>query len=480
MNNRAQKLMSNSLRMLKDNIDTEVVPDIEGQIEIIDLDLSTSEPNLLEDRLAQHPTKPIIVLSLQETPTNEVIYIKKPLQSADLLAALKKAKTVLQTKILVNTEGTTFETEVTLSNQDKIFSPDSQIKEDLPKKIKWTRSSDKLDSSVAVSAGPVVMHEAEQSTGNFSSLSNDLPRVVKWTREIRPLNASDDMPTELDDFLIAEIKEESIVENNGIAVSREVSSVKFDLASPNKPAEADEGTVAIKTSEIMGIWADESSSEKKKIVWQRNIAADGFNITELNVTSNKKPQINKATISRVNSEKLYQQPKDEVGDQKKVKRKSVSRTVNRLSFQSEIAKRKKMSHLSDFLSRNSAQDFDLESGFVNKRRSVRYAFANLKGYFIPNSIIFRHKRKTILILDISSKGAYVRCNSKLKLKTKGLLVFDLGLAAVYKVPCQIGRVHGGSYSIIFNENNHELCDFLIDSGRMFEIKTYQKIAKTKK
>lgn len=483
MNNRAQKLMANSLRMLKDSIDTEVVSDIEGQVEIIDLDLSTSDPNLLEDRLAQHPTKPIIVLSLQETLSNEVMYIKKPLQSAALLVALKKAKTVLQAKTSANTGGTTSETEVTLTNRDKILNSDSQIKEDLSKKIKWRRSSDKPDSSVAISAGSVVMPEPEQSTGEFSNLNNDLPRVVKWTRDISPLNISDDMPTALDDFLIAEIKEESIAENNGIAVSSEVSSVKFDLASANKLVEADEDTMAIKTPEKMDIWADESVSEKKKIVWQRNIAADEFNITELEGTSNKNLQTNKATKPRVssgNSEKLYQQPKDEASDQKKTKRKSVSRTVHRSSFRSEIAKRKKMSHRSDLQSRKPARDFDLEGGFVNKRRSIRYAFANLKGYFIPNSIIFRNKRKTILILDISSKGAYFRCNSKLKLETKGELAFDFGLAAVYRIPCQIGRVNGGSYSIIFKENNHEICDFLIDSGRMFEIKTYHQIAKTKK
>jgi len=55
MNDRVQKLMVNSLKMLKSRIDIEVVEGIEGQVEIIDLDLSIYNLNLLEDRLGQPP-----------------------------------------------------------------------------------------------------------------------------------------------------------------------------------------------------------------------------------------------------------------------------------------------------------------------------------------------------------------------------------------------------------------------------------------
>ena len=50
-----------------------VVEDSESQAEIIDIDLANSK-SLLEERLAQQPPKPIIVLSLNEISNDNVFF----------------------------------------------------------------------------------------------------------------------------------------------------------------------------------------------------------------------------------------------------------------------------------------------------------------------------------------------------------------------------------------------------------------------
>jgi uncharacterized protein involved in exopolysaccharide biosynthesis len=93
MNERMHKMMVHYLRLPCRGIAI-AVDDDQAHAEIVDVDLSPSE-SLLEERLAQQPTKPIIALSLNEISLSGVIYVKKPIEVPEVLAAFALAKDVI-------------------------------------------------------------------------------------------------------------------------------------------------------------------------------------------------------------------------------------------------------------------------------------------------------------------------------------------------------------------------------------------------
>jgi hypothetical protein len=86
-----------------------VVDDDEAHAEIVDIDLSLSK-SLLEERLAQHPSKPIIALSLNEISTSGAIYVKKPIEVTDVLVAFGVAKDIILGKTCLKTTDKPIET----------------------------------------------------------------------------------------------------------------------------------------------------------------------------------------------------------------------------------------------------------------------------------------------------------------------------------------------------------------------------------
>lgn len=80
-----------------------VVEALHAEIDIVDADLANSK-ELLDQCLERDPIRPIIVLSLQELDLENIIYVKKPIQTEVMLAALHRAK-----KQLSNPQQQTFE-----------------------------------------------------------------------------------------------------------------------------------------------------------------------------------------------------------------------------------------------------------------------------------------------------------------------------------------------------------------------------------
>lgn len=72
-----------------------VVQEDEAEAEIIDVDTAAYK-SILENKLQQTPKKPLIVLSLQELSQEGIIYLKKPLQTAQLQEAITKAKSMVE------------------------------------------------------------------------------------------------------------------------------------------------------------------------------------------------------------------------------------------------------------------------------------------------------------------------------------------------------------------------------------------------
>ncbi len=92
MNSRMQVMMASYLELNCNRI-ANVVDDAEAEAEIVDVDLSGST-NILEERLAQQPSKPIIVLSLYDDSSNlkGIVYVKKPVKDDELIKAINKVK----------------------------------------------------------------------------------------------------------------------------------------------------------------------------------------------------------------------------------------------------------------------------------------------------------------------------------------------------------------------------------------------------
>ena len=71
-----------------------VVDELDAEIDIIDADYIKAR-ELMDDRKSKTPDRPIILLSLEELFIDGTIYVKKPVQTVELVEALNKAKAIL-------------------------------------------------------------------------------------------------------------------------------------------------------------------------------------------------------------------------------------------------------------------------------------------------------------------------------------------------------------------------------------------------
>ncbi|MGZ5044388.1 MAG: hypothetical protein ACXV8P_06300 [Methylobacter sp.] len=96
MDERAQKMMVMFLQGPCQGKGLVVTNSLDAQANVIDADLSRSQ-SLLADIVDKQPEKPVIVLSLQDgQPEQEkLIYLKKPVTSTRMLAALEQARNLI-------------------------------------------------------------------------------------------------------------------------------------------------------------------------------------------------------------------------------------------------------------------------------------------------------------------------------------------------------------------------------------------------
>lgn len=78
-----------------------VAEEIDAEVDVIDADFVNVEA-LLEQKRAQNSTRPVIVLSLQELKLDNVLHVKKPVKTGDMLDALIKAEEMLATRQKLN------------------------------------------------------------------------------------------------------------------------------------------------------------------------------------------------------------------------------------------------------------------------------------------------------------------------------------------------------------------------------------------
>jgi len=103
-----------------------VVEDLKAEIDIIDAD-SVKAKTLLEQRLTES-ARPIIALSLQELTFENILYVKKPVKTSDLLFALSEARAILSVKKKSDNQvNTCTQNTASRQSQNPVTKPESSL-----------------------------------------------------------------------------------------------------------------------------------------------------------------------------------------------------------------------------------------------------------------------------------------------------------------------------------------------------------------
>ncbi|MCK5830966.1 MAG: PilZ domain-containing protein [Methylococcales bacterium] len=106
----------------------------------------------------------------------------------------------------------------------------------------------------------------------------------------------------------------------------------------------------------------------------------------------------------------------------------------------------------------------------NRRDTVRYVFKAVVGCVKKHSFLGFNKRLPISIETVSSAGALIKMEQKLKLKGEVTLEIQLDSQKVFIIPAKIIRTNSNkTYGLEFSNYQHKLTEYLIDSGRSFSI-----------
>lgn len=104
----------------------------------------------------------------------------------------------------------------------------------------------------------------------------------------------------------------------------------------------------------------------------------------------------------------------------------------------------------------------------NKRRTIRYAFYPIEAKLKKNSLASLKNSLTVMVVDVSSKGARIEFKKPTKLRGKVTLKIQLDSKHVFLIPARVVRKEDKSiYGLQFLDSQHELTDFLVGSGRSF-------------
>ena len=112
-------------------------------------------------------------------------------------------------------------------------------------------------------------------------------------------------------------------------------------------------------------------------------------------------------------------------------------------------------------------DFDclaeLES---NQRKTVRYVREDITASIKKNTLLSLGKQIKIKLLDISTKGALISIDKKLKVKTKISLNLEFNDGKTFQIDAKVVRIADPSanyYGIQFNRYDNELGEHLFNT-----------------
>lgn len=104
----------------------------------------------------------------------------------------------------------------------------------------------------------------------------------------------------------------------------------------------------------------------------------------------------------------------------------------------------------------------------NNRKTIRYAFHPIEAKLKKSSVMGLNVNQTVLVLNISSKGAIIELKKPTKLSGKMTLTIHFDSQNVFTIPARVVRKEGRIiYGLNFLNFQHDLTDFLVNSGRSF-------------
>jgi hypothetical protein len=107
------------------------------------------------------------------------------------------------------------------------------------------------------------------------------------------------------------------------------------------------------------------------------------------------------------------------------------------------------------------QDIELDSLLINKRISVRYRRSDIKAILRTRSLIFPKLFKVELI-DISSKGAAIYSDKKLRLKSRVTLFLQFDDNRRFTINATVAHIHSAPrYGLKFDLYQGELAEHLL-------------------
>ncbi len=113
------------------------------------------------------------------------------------------------------------------------------------------------------------------------------------------------------------------------------------------------------------------------------------------------------------------------------------------------------------------ESFNIDSSPKNQRETVRYIFDGIVGTLKIKKLLGRSE--TVKVLDLSSKGAHIGCDSVLKLQANVVLNLQLTPEQGFRINAKVIRGGNNSYGLLFEKHQHDLIDFLIDSAHPYNL-----------
>jgi hypothetical protein len=107
----------------------------------------------------------------------------------------------------------------------------------------------------------------------------------------------------------------------------------------------------------------------------------------------------------------------------------------------------------------------------NRRNTIRYVFQSISGSLKKNSLLGFNPSLPVSVQAISSKGALIQIEKKLKVSKGVTLEIELDSKHFFTIPATVVRQNSPStYGLAFLNYQHSLTEYLIGSGRKFNIK----------
>ncbi|MCK9607162.1 MAG: PilZ domain-containing protein [Methylomonas sp.] len=119
--------------------------------------------------------------------------------------------------------------------------------------------------------------------------------------------------------------------------------------------------------------------------------------------------------------------------------------------------------LEDFFFDELDQDIELDSLLTNKRVSVRYRRNDIRAVVKTHSLLFPRLIK-VLLLDISSKGAAIKCEKKLTVNSRVSFFLQFNDGRRFTIKAIVANTQSAPrYGLKFDSYQTELADHLLST-----------------